>query len=87
MSSPSTRTAASIASRCSSSTQSRRRQRRFLDSNQSLATFEPISVREREFRREKVGEARDWAGIFGDHRLIPGDRDRSVPQGCSILST
>jgi hypothetical protein len=37
-----------------------------MDSNQSLPTFEPVSVREREFRQEKVAEARDSAGIFSD---------------------
>jgi hypothetical protein len=30
-----------------------------------MPTFEPVSVREREFRGRRLGEAGDWDGIFG----------------------
>jgi hypothetical protein len=43
-----------------------RHQRRPLDSNRSLPTFEPVSVREREFRWEKVRRGQRLGGIFSD---------------------
>ena len=51
-----------------------------LDSNRSLPTFEPVSVREREFRREKVWRGRRPRRHFWRHRPIPGDRDRAIPR-------
>jgi hypothetical protein len=35
------------------------------DSNRSLSTFEPVPVRDREFRREKVWRGQRGEGIFG----------------------
>jgi hypothetical protein len=53
---------------------------RTLDSNQSLATFEPVSVREREFRWEKVSRSQRRQRRFQRHKPIPGDRDRAFPR-------
>jgi hypothetical protein len=48
------------------------------DSNRSLATFEPLSVREREFGREKVSRGQRPVRHFSRHRPIPVDRDRAM---------
>jgi hypothetical protein len=48
-------------------------------SNQSLTTFAPVSVREREFRRETVRRSQRRQRRFRRHQPIPGDRDRAFP--------
>jgi hypothetical protein len=50
------------------------------DSNPSLPTFEPVSAREREFRRERVWRGQRLGGHFWQHQPILGDRDRAVPR-------
>ena len=49
------------------------------DSNQSLPTFEPASVCEGEFRRERVWRGQRLGRHFWRYRLIPGHRDRAIP--------
>ena len=50
------------------------------DLNRSLPTFEPVSVREREFRWEKVWRGQRPGRHFWRHRPIPGGRDRAIPR-------
>jgi hypothetical protein len=48
-------------------------------SNRSLPTFEPVSVRDWEFSREKVWRGQRPRRHFWRHQPISGDRDRAIP--------
>jgi hypothetical protein len=48
------------------------------DSNRSLSTFEPVSVRDRQFCREKVLRGQRPGRNFWRHPPIPGNRDRAI---------
>jgi hypothetical protein len=51
-----------------------------LNSNRSLPTFEPVSVRGREFRREKVRRGQRLGRHFWRRWPIPSGRDRTIPR-------
>jgi hypothetical protein len=51
-----------------------------LNSNRSLPTFEPVSVRGREVRREKVRRGQRLGRHFCRRWPIPSGRDRTIPR-------